>query len=65
MQDLQRRGYTVAQVVLDYGDVCQTITEMAVEVDAPISTSDFQILDQCLEEAIASAVTAFEVEHSR
>ena len=26
------RGFTVSQVVHDYGDVCQAITELAVEL---------------------------------
>jgi hypothetical protein len=30
---LLRQGFTVSQVVHDYGDVCQAITEMAVEVN--------------------------------
>ena len=32
------QGFTVSQVVHDYGDVCQAITELAVEMSAPIST---------------------------
>src|SRR5688572_33157343 len=36
--DLLRSGFTVAQVVHDYGDVCQTITEMAIEQQATITT---------------------------
>jgi len=55
--DLLLKGFTVSQVVHDYGDVCQTITELAVETNAPISTADFRMLNQCLDEAIASAVT--------
>jgi hypothetical protein len=39
--DLLRRGFTVSQVVHDHGDVCQAITELAVELNAPISTEDF------------------------
>jgi hypothetical protein len=39
--DLLRQGFTVSQVVHDYGDVCQAITELAVELNAPISTDDF------------------------
>ena len=39
--DLLRQGFTVSQVVHDYGDVCQAITELAVELNAPISTGDF------------------------
>ena len=35
--DLLLQGFTVSQVVHDYGDVCQSITELAVEMNAPIS----------------------------
>ncbi len=57
--DLLRGGFTVAQVVHDYGDVCQTITEMAIEQRATISNEEFQALNLCLDEAIAGAVTEF------
>ncbi len=57
--DLQRLGFTVSQVVHDYGDVCQAITELAVQKDAPISTDDFRMLNRCLDDAIASAVTEY------
>jgi hypothetical protein len=58
-QDLLRQGFTVSQVVHDYGDVCQTITEMAVEMRAPITTEDFRTLNGCLDDAIAGAVTEY------
>jgi len=51
--DLLRQGFTVSQVVHDYGDVCQSITELAVELDAPISTDHFRTLNRCLDDAIA------------
>jgi signal transduction histidine kinase len=57
--DLLLQGFTVSQVVHDYGDVCQCITELAVETNAPISTEDFGTLNRCLDDAIASAVTEF------
>jgi len=57
--DLRRQGFTVSQVVHDYGDVCQAITEMAVERNAPISTDDFRMLNRCLDDAIAGAVTEY------
>ena len=57
--DLLRQGFTVSQVVHDYGDVCQSITELAVEKNAPISTDDFRTLNRCLDDAIAGAVTEF------
>ena len=57
--DLLRQGFTVSQVVHDYGDVCQSITDLAVETDATISTEDFRTLNACLDDAIAGAVTQF------
>ena len=49
----------MSQVVHDYGDVCQSITELAVETNAPISTDDFRMLNRCLDDAIAGAVTQY------
>jgi len=57
--DLRRQGFTVSQVVHDYGNVCQAVTALAVEVHAPISTDDFGMLNRCLDDAIAGAVTEF------
>src|SRR5678815_2327847 len=57
--ELLQRGFTVSQVVHDYGDVCQSITQLAVEKDASIGTGDFRTLNQCLDEAIAGAVTEY------
>ena len=59
--DLVRRGFTVSQVVHDYGDICQTITALAVGQRAPISVEEFHTLNRCLDTAIAEAVT----EHAR
>jgi hypothetical protein len=53
--ELLVQGFTVSQVVHDYGDVCQAITELAVELNAPISTDDFRTLNRCLDDAIAAA----------
>jgi hypothetical protein len=58
-RDLLLQGFSVSQVVHDYGDVCQAITELAVELDAPISTDDFRMLNRCLDDAIAGAVTEY------
>ena len=57
--DLLVQGFTVSQVVHDYGDVCQTITQIAMETNAPFRTDEFRLLNQCLDEAIAAAVTMF------
>lgn len=58
-RDLFLQGFTVSQVVHDYGDVCQSITDLALELRAPISVEDFRILNRCLDDAIASAVTEY------
>ncbi len=60
-RNLHARGFTVSQVVHDYGDVCQSITELALHLNASISVEDFRTLNRCLDDAIASAVT----EHGR
>jgi hypothetical protein len=57
--DLLHRGFNVSQVVHGYGDVCQSITEIAVETNAPISSDDFRLLNRCLDDAIAAAVSEF------
>src|SRR5687768_11226848 len=57
--DLLLQGFTVSQVVHDYGDVCQSITDLAMEMNAPISVEDFRTLNRCLDDAIASAVTEY------
>ena len=52
-------GYSVDQVVHDYGDICQAITDLAVERGAPFSVNEFRTLNRCLDNAIADAVTEF------
>ncbi len=52
-------GYTIDQVVHDYGDLCQAITDLAVEHDAPFGVDEFRTLNRCLDNAIADAVAAF------
>ncbi len=43
----------------DYGNICQAITALAVELDAPITGAEFRTLNLCLDIAIAEAVTEF------
>jgi hypothetical protein len=58
-RELLAQGFSVGQVVHAYGDICQSVTNLAVELSAPISTDDFRTLNRCLDDAIASAVTEF------
>jgi hypothetical protein len=57
--DLLLQGFTISQVVHDYGDICQSVTDLAVELSAPIDTEDFRTLNRCLDDAIAGAVTEY------
>jgi signal transduction histidine kinase len=56
--ELLRNGFTVAQVVLGYGDVSQVVTELAAESGVEIRSDAFQLFNRCLDDAIAGAVTA-------
>jgi signal transduction histidine kinase len=58
-RELLGMGFTVSQVIHDYGDVCQAVTELAVERDATISAGEFHTLNRCLDDAIAAAVTEY------
>jgi hypothetical protein len=57
--ELLRLGFSVDQVVHDYGDVCQSVTALAVEQSEPISIDEFRTLNRCLDNAIADAVSSF------
>jgi len=48
--------------VHDYGDLCQAITELAFDRDAPFAIPEFRTLNRCLDNAIADAVTKFSEE---
>lgn len=53
------RGFTVAQVIHDYGALCQSITSLAFAREARIGADEFQVLNSCLDDALAGAVTAY------
>ena len=57
--ELLHNGLTIGQVVHDYGNICQVITNLAVELEAQISNADFRTLNLCLDVAIAEAVTEY------
>jgi signal transduction histidine kinase len=57
--ELLRKGFTVDQVVHDYGDLCQAVTELAREEKELISVDEFHTFNRCLDSAIAGAVTEF------
>ena len=57
--ELLQLGFTVDAVVHDYGDLCQAITDLAFERDAPFTIDEFRTLNRCLDNAIADAVNEF------
>ena len=63
--ELLQRGYTVDLVVHDYGDLCQAITDLAVEEHTPIEVDEFRTLNRCLDNAIADSVTEFSYEREQ
>lgn len=58
-RELSEKGFTVEQVVHDYGDLCQAIMDLALEMEVPIDVEEFRTLNRCLDNAIADAVTEF------
>jgi signal transduction histidine kinase len=58
-RELLQHGFTIDQVVHDYGDLCQSVTDLAVELKAPITNDEFRTLNRCLDNAIAVAATEF------
>ena len=57
--ELLRHDFTIEQVVHDYGDLCQSITDMAAEQNVGITAQEFGILNINLDNAIAGAVTEY------
>ena len=58
-RDLLERGFTLEQVVRDYGDVCQAVTNLAHLKGASIEVDEFRTFNRCLDNAIAGAVTEY------
>jgi signal transduction histidine kinase len=58
-EELLQHGFTIEQVVHDYGDLCQSITLLAAEKNAPITVHEFGLMNIKLDNAIAGAVTEY------
>jgi hypothetical protein len=58
-EELFAKGYAIDQVVHGYGDVCQAVTELAKEMDAPITVDEFHTFNRLLDNAIADAVSSY------
>lgn len=62
-KELLNMGFSADQVVHDYADLCQSITELAYERRTPFEGDAWGALKRCLDKAMADAVT--EVSHQR
>lgn len=49
----------MGEVVHGYGDVCQVITELAIEMNASVTVREFRTFNRLLDNAIADAVSSF------
>ena len=58
-KELLEKGYNVDQVVHDYGDICQAITELADEKGAGVEVDEFRTFNRLLDNAISDAVSSF------
>jgi diguanylate cyclase (GGDEF)-like protein len=64
-RDLLQEGFTIEQVIRDYGDVCQAVTQLAAEAGVSITANEFHIFNRCLDDAIAAAVTEYSQQNSQ
>jgi hypothetical protein len=62
---LLQDGYSVEEVVHDYGDLCQSVTELAKERNAAITLDEFRTLNRMLDDAIADAVSSYGRHHDQ
>jgi signal transduction histidine kinase len=57
--ELLEAGFTIGQVVHGYGDICQSVMQLAVELQISVPPKSFKTLNMCLDIAIADAVTEY------
>jgi hypothetical protein len=55
--DMLALGFNLSEVVHCYGDICQAVTQIAMDHKALITVEEFHTLNRCLDNAIAEAVT--------
>jgi hypothetical protein len=62
-RELSMAGFTVDHVVHHYGDLCQSVAELAFERAVQIDIEEFRTFNRCLDNAIAGTVTEFSYQH--
>lgn len=64
-RELGRLGFTAPQVVHVYGAICDALTRTAKEQHQTIDPNEFNLLNRCLDDAIARAVAMWEAERDK
>jgi signal transduction histidine kinase len=54
-----KAGFNCREIVREYGNLCQAITELADQMKESITVDEFRTLNQCLDNAIAGAITEY------
>lgn len=62
-KSMERLGFSVNDVVHSYGDLCHAVVERAIEQGKSFTVPEFRMLNRCLDNAVASAVTEFSYHH--
>ncbi len=62
--ELYKEGFSVEHVIRDFGDVCQAVTGLAEEIDAPILAGEFRTFNRCLDDAISAAVSEYSAQEN-
>jgi len=57
--DLLTLGYSINEVVHNYGDLCQAVSDLSIDLNQKFEIGEFRTLNRCLDNGIADAVTAF------
>jgi RsbT co-antagonist protein rsbRD N-terminal domain len=54
------QGFDLSRVMHEYGLVCEMVTQMASEHEQSFNAREYQLLNRCIDEAIAMAIVSFE-----
>src|SRR5205807_955812 len=54
-----RHGFPIAEVIRDYGAICDIISELAIEQDCTLDAPSFKLMNTWLDTAMAHAITEY------
>ncbi|WP_051293632.1 hypothetical protein [Pseudoduganella violaceinigra] len=62
-KEMERLGFNVNDVVHSYGDMCHAIVERAIQQGLSFAVEEYRLLNRCLDNAVANAVSEFTYQH--